>query len=113
MEGTSLDITRDLIQKLKEIMPGAFTEDKINIEQLKQHLGDSISTDAERYQLSWAGKNDAYKVLQAQTTATLIPISQLGFYKEPVHRGRKSGGSQGAPEILLRPGKNDFDRPAL
>ena len=77
MEGTSLDITQDLIQKLKEIVPGAFTEDKINIEQLKQHLGDSISTDAERYQLSWAGKNDAYKVLQAQTTATLIPNMDL------------------------------------
>ena len=74
MEGTSLDITQDLIQNLREIIPGAFTEDKINVEQLKQLLGEAINTDAERYQLSWAGKNDAYKVLQAQTTATLAPI---------------------------------------
>lgn len=77
MEGTSLDITHDLIYKLKQIIPGAFTEDKINIEQLKQILGESVHTDLERYQLSWAGKNNAYKVLQAQTTATLIPNIDL------------------------------------
>jgi adenine-specific DNA-methyltransferase len=77
MEGTSLDVTKDLIQKLKEIIPGAFTEDKINAEQLKQLLGEAINTDSERYQLSWAGKDDAYKVLQAQTTATLIPNIDL------------------------------------
>lgn len=77
MDGKSLNITEDLISKLKEIIPGAFTEDKINVEQLKQLLGEAINTDAERYQLSWAGKNDAYKVLQAQTTATLIPNIDL------------------------------------
>ena len=73
MEGTSLDITQDLIQKLKEIIPSAFTEDKINVEQLKQLLGEVVNTDAERYQLSWAGKSEAYKILQLPTTATLIP----------------------------------------
>jgi adenine-specific DNA-methyltransferase len=77
MDGKSLNIKEDLISKLKEIIPGAFTEDKINVEQLKQLLGEAINTDAERYQLSWAGKNDAYKVLQAQTTATLIPNIDL------------------------------------
>src|SRR5690606_30806870 len=77
MDGKSLNIKEDLISKLKEIIPGAFTEDKINVEQLKQLLGEAINTDAERYQLSWAGKNEAYKVLQAQTTATLIPNIDL------------------------------------
>ena len=73
MDGQSLNITQDLITKLKEIIPSAFTEDKLNIEQLKQLLGEDINTDNERYQLNWAGKNEAYKVLQTQTTATLIP----------------------------------------
>lgn len=39
MEGTSLNITDDLIKKLKEIIPAAFTEDKINVEQLRQLIG--------------------------------------------------------------------------
>jgi adenine-specific DNA-methyltransferase len=73
MEGTSLNIAEDLIQKLKEIIPGAFTEDKINVEQLKQILGEQVNTDSERYQISWAGKNEAYKVLQSPSRATLLP----------------------------------------
>lgn len=74
MDGMSLNITEDLISKLKELVPGAFTEDKLDIEQLKQLLGEDISNETERYQLSWAGKNDAYKVLQQTTKATLLPI---------------------------------------
>lgn len=74
MEGTSLNITDDLIKRLKEIIPAAFTENNINIEQLKQILGEAVNTDTERYQLNWAGKNEAYKVLQTPTTATLYPM---------------------------------------
>lgn len=74
MEGLSINITQDLIQKLKKIIPGAFAEDKINVEQLKQLLGEAINTDAERYQLSWAGKSESYKILQMPTMATLTPI---------------------------------------
>ena len=74
MEGTSLNITDDLKKRLKEIIPAAFTEDKINIEQLMQLLGEAVNTDTVRYQLDWAGKNEAYKVLQSPTTATLVPM---------------------------------------
>lgn len=77
MEGTTLNIAEDLIQKLKEIIPGAFTEDKINIEQLKQILGEQVNTESERYQLSWAGKAEAYKVLQSPSTATLLPQPEI------------------------------------
>ncbi|MDI9867572.1 site-specific DNA-methyltransferase, partial [Flectobacillus sp. DC10W] len=73
MDGASLNITQDLIQKLKEIIPQVFTEDKIDITRLQTILGDSFTADAERYGLSWAGKSEAYKVLQTPTTATLIP----------------------------------------
>jgi adenine-specific DNA-methyltransferase len=73
MEGTSLNITDDLIKRLKEIIPAAFTDDKINVEQLRQLLGEAVNTDTERYQLNWAGKNDAYKNLQTPTVATLLP----------------------------------------
>lgn len=73
MEGTSLNITDDLIKRLKEIIPAAFSDDKINVEQLRQLLGEAVNTDTERYQLNWAGKNEAYKVLQTPVTDTLIP----------------------------------------
>jgi adenine-specific DNA-methyltransferase len=73
MDGTSLNIKDDLIKRLKEIIPTAFSDDKINVEQLKQILGEVVNTDTERYQLNWPGKNEAYKVLQTQTFSTLNP----------------------------------------
>ncbi len=73
MDGRSLNIKEDLIHKLEEVVPAAFTEGKLNIDQLRRLLGENIHTDSERYQLNWAGKNEAYKILQRPTTSTLIP----------------------------------------
>ena len=74
MDGNSLDITQDKINKLKDIMPEAFTEDEIDWEKLKAALGENIEFKDERYVLNWAGKSDAFKVLQTPTTATLVPV---------------------------------------
>lgn len=73
MDGKSLNIAKDLISKLKEIIPAAFTEDKLNIDQLKQLLGEDINSNTEPYILNWAGKQEAYKVLQTPTFKTLKP----------------------------------------
>ena len=73
MDGNSLNVTQDLIEQLKALVPQAFSEDKLDIQKLQTLLGQSVHTDQERYQLSWAGKSEAYKVLQTPTTATLIP----------------------------------------
>jgi len=73
MDGKSLDITEEKLKKLKEIIPEAFTENKIDWEKLKAALGDDIEFKNERYVLNWAGKSDAFRVLQSPTTATLVP----------------------------------------
>ena len=73
MEGTSLNIKDDLIKRLKEIIPAAFSEDKLSTEKLRQILGEAVNADTERYQLNWAGKSEAYRVIQTPVTDTLIP----------------------------------------
>lgn len=73
MDGKSLNITEEKMNKLKEIIPEAFTEGKIDWEKLKAALGEDIEFKNERYVLNWAGKSDAFRVLQAPTTATLVP----------------------------------------
>lgn len=73
MQGHSLDLTQDLLAQLKALVPQAFTEDQLDVAQLKTLLGETAFADGERYGLSWAGKTEAYKVLQRPTTATLIP----------------------------------------
>lgn len=73
MDGKSLDLKQDKIEKLKEVLPEAFTEGLIDWEKLKAALGEDIEFKNERYVLNWAGKSDAFRVLQAPTTATLAP----------------------------------------
>jgi adenine-specific DNA-methyltransferase len=60
--------------KLADLIPGAFSEGKLNPSALKRALGEAnINEGNERYALTWAGKGDAYKVLQTPSTATLRP----------------------------------------
>jgi len=55
------------------LFPEVFSEGKIDWEKLKATLGEDITFSNERYVLNWAGKSEAFKVLQAPTTKTLIP----------------------------------------
>ena len=73
MDGKSLPITEDKQNALRQLFPEVFSEGKIDWEKLKATLGEDITFSNERYVLNWAGKSDAFKVLQAPTTKTLIP----------------------------------------
>lgn len=75
MDGISIDVKQQKIDELKGIFPEAFAEDKIDWEKLQATLGkENIEFQNERYVLNWAGKTDAFKVLQQSTTATLKPV---------------------------------------
>lgn len=72
--GQSLDQAALNRQRLAELLPEAFSEGRLDIEALKRTLGEEAAIeDGERYRLDWAGKRDAYRVLQTPTTATLRP----------------------------------------
>jgi len=73
MNGESLNITQDNLDKLQTLFPDIFTEEKIDMEKFKATFSDNINFANERYVLNWAGKSDAFKVLQIPTTATLKP----------------------------------------
>jgi len=76
MTGNS-QIPKDiLLDNLKELMPEIFSEDKVDWERLKAILGEDIDSSNERYVLNWAGKSDAFRVLQAPSTRTLIPVKE-------------------------------------
>ena len=73
MDGKSLTPQEIKLQELKTIFPEVFAEGKVDWEKLKATLGEDINFSNERYVLNWAGKSDAFKVLQSPTTKTLIP----------------------------------------
>jgi adenine-specific DNA-methyltransferase len=76
MDGKSRDIQQTQLEKLKELFPEAISEGKVDWEKLKATLGEDITFSNERYVLNWAGKSDAFKVLQSPTTATLTPAKE-------------------------------------
>jgi adenine-specific DNA-methyltransferase len=73
MDGKSLNLSTDRLEQLKTIFPEVFTEGQIDFAKLRTVLGDTIAKNEEFYGLSWAGKYDAFKEIQKQTTATLTP----------------------------------------
>ncbi|QYJ68808.1 site-specific DNA-methyltransferase [Flavobacterium litorale] len=76
MDGKSLSPEQSKLEQLREILPEAFTEGKIDWEKLKATLGEDINFSNERYVLNWAGKSDAFKILQHPTTSTLVPAKE-------------------------------------
>jgi len=60
--------------QLAALIPEAFSEGRLDVAALKRALGEtSVIESGERYRLDWAGKSDAYRVLQTPSTATLRP----------------------------------------
>ncbi|MBI4947624.1 MAG: site-specific DNA-methyltransferase, partial [Bacteroidetes bacterium] len=51
-------------------------ESQLDWEKVKAAFGEDINFANERYVLNWAGKSDAFKILQQPTTATLKPIPE-------------------------------------
>ena len=74
MNGQSLSPLTEKLKLLQQIIPEAFTEDKIDWEKLRTTLGEDINFANERYVLNWAGKSDAFRLMQQPTSRTLIPV---------------------------------------
>jgi adenine-specific DNA-methyltransferase len=66
-------ITDEQLAGMRELMPQAFTEGKIDFDKLRASLGDFADERPERYSFTWAGKRDAIRILQTPSRATLIP----------------------------------------
>ncbi len=73
MDGLSLNLTDERLQALRALMPDVFSENKIDFDRLRQALDPDAFAPPEHYELTWAGKADARREIQRQTTATLTP----------------------------------------
>lgn len=73
MTGESMNIVKQNLEKLKEIFPEIFSEDKIDFKKLQEELGQFTDTTNERYNFTWNGKQEAKKIAQTPSTGTLRP----------------------------------------
>lgn len=69
----SLDLTDENLDKLKNVFPEIFSEEKIDFEKLKILLGSEINDSVEKYNFTWAGKSNAFRNIQTTAKGTLIP----------------------------------------
>ena len=68
------DFETELAAQLSELIPEAIVDGKVDVEKLKELLGDDAGDDRERFGLFWAGKRRALRAAQEPTTATLRPV---------------------------------------
>lgn len=63
-------------QRLRQLFPEAFTEGKVDLDVLRQLLGDAVDDGGERYGLNWHGKRQARQLALTPSTGTLRPCRE-------------------------------------
>ena len=58
------DVVGDNVKKLAQLFPSAVKDGEVDFEALKEELGQFTEVDSEKYELKWAGKQNAKKIAQ-------------------------------------------------
>ena len=58
------DVVNDNLKALEQLFPSAVKDGQLDIKALKEELGDFEEVENERYELNWAGKQNAKKMVQ-------------------------------------------------
>ena len=71
---TTPDITQGQIERLKEVFPECVSEGRVDFERLRATLGDADALAGDNaYSFTWAGKQEAFRAIQAPSAASLAP----------------------------------------
>lgn len=77
LDPRSRDIAADNVADLLRLFPEVRAEGgKLDFERLKMALGEAVDVGKERYGLTWPGKADCFKTIQATSLATLRPCPE-------------------------------------
>lgn len=76
LNGQSLNIVNENIEKLRELFPQVFSEGKIIFTKLEEELGEFTDKNNEKYNFSWNGKQESKKIAQIPSTGTLLPFKK-------------------------------------
>ncbi|NTW29725.1 MAG: site-specific DNA-methyltransferase [Candidatus Moranbacteria bacterium] len=74
VDTTSRDLLSDELERFSAIFPQFVKEGKVDTEALRAFFDEAgLSAEDEKYGLSWAGKNDAFRAIRMPSTGTLAP----------------------------------------
>lgn len=97
------DLREELVRLLRDRVPAAFSEGKVDLEELRRVLGDAAASGPERYRLTWAGKEDALRILQQPALGTLEPVVEESSKWETTRNAFIEGDNLEVLKLLLRP----------
>ena len=76
MDGMTMNIEQENVEKLREVFPEVFADGKVDLDKLQGLLGHYIADDKEKYSFSWKGKTDSMRLAQKRSTGTLRPCKE-------------------------------------
>ncbi|HSK74241.1 MAG TPA: site-specific DNA-methyltransferase, partial [Pyrinomonadaceae bacterium] len=75
----TFSLEEDRLVALRQILPEAFADGKINFETLRELLGDTVEDERnEHFGLSWTGKREARRLAGLPSKGTLVPAPGEG-----------------------------------
>ncbi|HUF38996.1 MAG TPA: hypothetical protein VMN57_10765 [Anaerolineales bacterium] len=97
------ELTEDRLRALKELIPEAFSEGKIDFDKLRAALGDLVEGSPERYTFGWAGKRDAHGEPSGEPRVYLVAETKASLAREqlrPAEAGKIECGKRHFREAL-------------
>lgn len=84
IDSSSMKLSEENVNQLKQLFPEVFAEGKIDFEVLRELLGDLVEDKQERYSFNWNGKTQARRLAQQSSTGTLRPANEY-FVQNTTH----------------------------
>ena len=73
IDGMSMDLEQNAMEKLKSVFPDCFSDGKLDIDKLLSLCGEYSDNDFEKYKFEWKGKTECLRLAQKRSTGTLRP----------------------------------------
>ena len=100
---TSTPPAQERLEALRALFPEAFAEGRVDLERLRQALGEAVDGGPERYAFTWAGKGEAIRLLQVPTEAALAPAPEDSVGFEETGHVFIEGDNLEALKLLYKP----------
>ncbi|MCM8831947.1 MAG: site-specific DNA-methyltransferase [Candidatus Omnitrophica bacterium] len=104
MEKVNKVVKTDFKERLKEIYPEVFEDNKVNFDKLKNLLsGEIIQKEDDRFYFNWAGKSQLFKLIQAPAYGTLKPVKEKSVDFDKTENIVIIGENLETLKLLLKP----------
>jgi adenine-specific DNA-methyltransferase len=104
LDPRSQDIAAGRLRELLRLFPEIRTEgDKVDFGRLKLALGNAVDAGRERFGLTWPGKTDCFRTIQAPSLGTLRPSRQQSVDFDATHNILIEGDNLEVLKLLQKP----------